>query len=111
MTNVQWNSKRPRPKVENQYGGGFNKCYKIQKGNTAWDIAKSGLISCTGKAPTDKEIMNEITRLAKLNGCKDINEFSKMFKIGTEIRITGSSVEKNTLPNLPPPESIFLPKN
>lgn len=85
-----WTSKRPQPEVEGQYSPKNKpKTYTIQKGNTLWDVAKSGLQSNSVKA-TNEEIMKELERLTKLNDCESIDELAKKCsKIGSVVKLSG----------------------
>jgi len=94
IDSVAWTSKRTQPEATKQYGGDqkYGDTYTIKKGNTAWDVAKSGLQS-KGVAATNAEIMKEINRLAAINGCKNADELKGKFKIGATIKVEGYSPE------------------
>lgn len=49
---------------------------KVQSGDTLWDIAKAHLKSKSKETPSPKDIMQEVLRLAKINGIKDYNKIS-----------------------------------
>jgi len=113
---VAWTSKRPQPAVDPQYSGkqNYGDTYTVKKGNTAWDVAKSGLQS-KGVKTTNAHIMKEINRLAQINGCKNGDELAKKFHIGSTIKIEGYSPEvkhhavaKNP-PQTPYSQSLFTP--
>jgi len=60
----------------------------VQKGETAWKLA-ANLLAKEGKKPSNQEIAKEMDRLAKLNGCKSVDEFGKKF-------ISGKTISMNT---------------
>ena len=66
--------------------------YKVQRGDSPWRVAQKSL-QAQGKKPTNAEIQKEMQRLASVNGCKDVNDFSKKFfnSIGKNIKFTGEA--------------------
>src|SRR5574344_520048 len=55
-----------------------NKMHSVKKGECAWKIAKETL-KATGKTVTNKDILKEMERLAKLNDCNSVEDFNKKF--------------------------------
>ena len=51
---------------------------KVQNGDCAWNAAKRNL-QAQNKKPTNADIAKEMNRLAKLNGCKDADDFNSKF--------------------------------
>lgn len=67
----------------------------VKKNDCPWTIAKRSLAS-QNKKNDNNAIVKEMERLAKLNGCDDVNDFEEKFfkKIGGEIKLS----ENNTAP-------------
>lgn len=67
----------------------------VKKNDCPWTIAKRSLAS-QNKKNNNNAIVKEMERLAKLNGCDDVNDFEEKFfkKIGGEIKLS----ENNTAP-------------
>ena len=60
----------------------------VQKGDSPWKVAVKNL-QLHGQKVTNSDIVKEMNRLAKLNGCSDIEEFKSKFfsNIGKEFKI------------------------
>lgn len=69
---------------------GVNANYKVKQGDCAWNVAKANL-KTQGKKVSNTAIAKEMQRLATLNGCKDVNDFSAKFfnTTGKELKLTG----------------------
>ena len=63
-----------------------NRTDVVRKGDSPWKIAARNLQN-KGVQVTNRDIVNEMNRLAKLNGCDDVNDFGKKFfsSVGKEI--------------------------
>lgn len=61
--------------------------YTIEEGKTAWDVAKFELLN-NGLKASDGEIVNELYRLAEINGCKHIGELTQRFKVGSTLKLS-----------------------
>ena len=61
----------------------------VQKGDCAWNVAKRNLANGSDKRISNADIIKEIKRLAELNGCSSIEDFSEKYfsKIGAEFVI------------------------
>jgi len=60
--------------------------YTIEEGNTPWDVAKFELLN-NGIKASDGAIVNELYRLAEINGCQQISELTQRFKVGSTIKL------------------------
>lgn len=56
----------------------INKTQNVRRGDCAWKVAARNL-QANGKKISNNDIINEMKRLAKLNGCKDVDDFNKKF--------------------------------
>lgn len=78
--------------------------YKIERGDCAWNVA-SKTLKAQGKKVTNSAIINEMERLAKLNGCQSIDEFNNKYfaKVGSvfivEKKETPAPKKKSLLPD------------
>ena len=78
--------------------------YTVQKGDCAWKAAKKNL-QASGKTVKNADIIKEMNRLAKLNGCESVDDFNNKFfsKIGLSFIIKGNdtiSDQSKTTQNL-----------
>lgn len=61
--------------------------YTIEKDSTLWAVAKA-ICKKDNNTVTNTQIVSEMARLAKINGCKDYDELGDKFKkIGTQLKI------------------------
>lgn len=77
--------------------------YTVQRNDCPWKISRKRLES-SGKKATGAEIIKEMERLAKLNDCESVEEFSNKFfnKIGSKIVCEKEEqVKPSTLPVIP----------
>jgi hypothetical protein len=82
--------------------------YVVQNGDCAW-IAASKILKKDGKEHSNSEIVNEMSRLAKVNGYKSVDDFNEgcFAKVGTSFKTdTPSSlnVKKNPQTVQQPPQ-------
>jgi len=86
---------------------GLNNTHKVRSGDCPWNVAKDNLRSKGGKV-TNSEIVKEMNRLAKLNGCDSVDDFSEkfFFKIGSEFVVDKKEAPAETPKRKPtrPPE-------
>ena len=66
-----------------------NGTHIVRKNDCPWNLAARNL-KAQGKKASNAEIVAEMNRLATLNGCKNVEDFSAKFfnKLGTEIKLT-----------------------
>ena len=78
--------------------GEINGVITVQKGDCAWNVAKQSL-KLNGEKVTNAAIVKEMDRLAKLNGCDDVQDFSKKFfsTIGKNIETKDLNAKKRQL--------------
>lgn len=72
----------------------------IKKGDSPWSIASRNLKAQNQKV-TNQAIINEMNRLAKLNGCSDYKDFGKKYfnKVGNEVIIEKKAATKTNKVN------------
>ena len=82
-----------------------NKTDVVRKGDSPWKVAERNLKNArlsgnSGRPVTNAEIVKEMNRLAKLNGCNDVEDFnSKFFScVGKEIITDEKKVKAKTAP-------------
>jgi len=71
----------------------------VKKGDSAWKAAERNLDPTGKKAVSGNAIIAEMKRLARVNGCKDYNDFNKKFfnKVGNKYNVGNTVVSnKNT---------------
>ncbi|MBD5401427.1 L,D-transpeptidase family protein [bacterium] len=88
---------------------GVNNTLKVSKGDCPWTAAKKSLVT-KGAKPTNGEIVKEMKRLAELNGCNSVDDFSKKFftRVGLEFVIdNNASAKKET----PAPAPVQIPND
>lgn len=73
-----------------------NKTDFVRKGDSPWKFAERNL-SNKGQQVTNADIMKEMSRLAKLNGCDNVEDFNKKFFSATGKEILTNTQEK-TIP-------------
>jgi len=61
--------------------------YTIEEGVTPWDIARIELQN-NGMKTNDAAIANELYRLVEINGCQQISELTKRFKVGNTLKLS-----------------------
>lgn len=72
--------------------------YTIEKGSNLWNVAKT-ICNQSGKA-SNADIVNEMKRLAKINGYSDFEELGKKFgKIGNTIKVSEEKSKNGNQPN------------
>jgi len=65
--------------------------YTIEKGSNLWNVAKN-ICKKTDTEVSNADIVKEMTKLAKLNGCKTYDELGEKFnKIGNHIKLKAST--------------------
>lgn len=70
---------------------------KVQRGDCAWTVAKKNL-KAKNKRAKNIDIVNEIKRLADINGCKDVNEFNQKYfsrGLGKEVVLGIQEIHSN----------------
>ncbi len=83
--------------------------YTVEKGDCAWKAARKSLQS-SGKTVTNSEIMKEMSRLAKLNGCETVDDFNQKFfsRIGLSFT-TGDTAQQPEEPKQETPKIPDIP--
>lgn len=74
---------------------GLNNSYKVKSGDCAWKLAQTNLKN-NGSKVSNTAIVNEMKRLAELNGCDSVDDFNQKFfsSVGKEIVIEEKSANK-----------------
>ena len=77
--------------------GGVSNTRTVKNGDSAWKVAERNLNPTGKQKVSGNAIVNEMKRLAKVNGCKDYNEFNKKFfsKVGGTYSVGNSSTVQN----------------
>ncbi len=69
--------------------------YTIEKGSNLWNVAKANLQQDPNATVNNTAIINEMNRLAAINGCQNYSELSQKFsRVGVQINVSTTNNQR-----------------